>query len=255
MSLKDNEQHSATTKPHTVPERISLLFHYFRVGVEHRRNNAFPETSVALPLVHGADRAPPFGTAPRARNAASLPPRTHLKGFLVCQSFVTLASLRPSSSSQPARQGSGSPAFRGLKQRNATRDPRARTAHRTQPRTARTPPRPPAATSAGAGRPHLGLKSWNRPRRFMAAQRRYARALPVVHGVPPPLGSVWPDPASRRSAPPEPGGQPARRTRTAFPPPGRRRPAPRLQASCCACAERKRCAVQGRACIRTLTYE
>jgi len=79
----------------------------------------------------------------------------------------------------------------------------------------------------------------------MAAQRRYARALPGAHG-PPPLGLAWPDPASHRSAPPEPGGQPARRKRTVFPPPGRGSPlyglgrAAAHAPSGSACAKRKR---------------
>lgn len=177
MFLKNKEQHSATTKPHAVPERISPLFHYFRVGVEHRRNNAFPETSVALPLVHRATEHRPSAPLrdPAARPAC--PPRAHLTGFLVYQSFVTLAPVRPGSSSQPGRQGSGSPAFRGPKQRNAAHNLRARTAHRAQPRTAPqphglSPPPRSHQCRAGPGRPHLGLKSWNRPRRFMAAQRR-----------------------------------------------------------------------------------
>lgn len=47
---------------------------------------------------------------------------THFKGFFVYKSFVTLTPAWQSSSSQPAWQGSGSPTFRGPKQRNAARE-------------------------------------------------------------------------------------------------------------------------------------
>lgn len=95
-----------------------------------------------------------------------------------------------------------------------------------------------------AGRPHLGLKSWNKPRRFIAArpsaplyQARMARPPPPEPGLASPPLRPRRNRAAR-PAPPRPAHAPG--PHGDIPLPGNGRPSlPGVRAALCACARRR----------------